>query len=34
VKLLSGSVCGQRGLFVRVTQKGALGRVRVSAATP
>jgi hypothetical protein len=34
VKALTGSVCGQRGLFVRVTQKGALGRVRVSAATP
>ncbi|HET9461246.1 MAG TPA: hypothetical protein VFO56_04870 [Gaiellaceae bacterium] len=34
VKRLSGSVCGQRGLFVRVTQRGALGRVRVSAATP
>ncbi|MGH3066084.1 MAG: hypothetical protein ACRDOF_07235 [Gaiellaceae bacterium] len=34
VKRLSGSVCGQRGLFVRVTQRGALGRIRVSAATP
>jgi len=34
VKRLTGSVCGQRGLFVRVTQRGALGRVRVSAATP
>jgi hypothetical protein len=34
VKALTGSVCGQRGLFVRVTQKGALGRVRVSTATP
>ena len=34
VKRLTGSVCGQRRLFVRVTQKGALGRVRVSAATP
>jgi len=34
VKRLTGSVCGQRGLFVRVTQRGALGRIRVSAATP
>ena len=34
VKKLTGSVCGQRTLFVRVTQSGALGRVRVSAATP
>ena len=34
VKRLTGSVCGQRTLFVRVTQNGALGRVRVSAATP
>ena len=34
VKRLTGSVCGQRGLFVRVTQRGTLGRVRVSAATP
>jgi hypothetical protein len=34
VKSLTGSVCGQRALFVRVTQRGALGRVRVSAATP
>ncbi|MDH4340180.1 MAG: hypothetical protein OEW47_07450 [Thermoleophilia bacterium] len=34
VKRLTGSVCGQQGLFVRVTQKGALGRIRVSAATP
>ena len=24
-----GSICGQRSLFVRVTEKGALGRVRV-----
>jgi hypothetical protein len=34
VKRLTGSVCGQRRLFVRVTQSGALGRVRVSTATP
>jgi hypothetical protein len=33
-KSLDGSVCGQRSLFVRVTQKGTLGRVRVSATTP
>lgn len=34
VKRLAGSICGQRSLFVRVTQKGALGRVRVSVTTP
>ncbi len=34
VKQLTGSVCGQRSLFVRVTQKGALGRVRVSVTAP
>jgi hypothetical protein len=34
VKELDGSVCGQRSLFVRVTQKGALGRVRVSVTSP
>jgi hypothetical protein len=34
VKRLDGSVCGQRSLFVRVTQKGALGRVRVSVTAP
>jgi hypothetical protein len=34
VKRLAGSICGQRSLFVRVTQKGALGRVRVSLSTP
>jgi hypothetical protein len=34
VKRLEGSICGQRSLFVRVTQKGALGRVRVSVTTP
>jgi hypothetical protein len=33
-KRFDGSVCGQRSLFVRVTQKGTLGRVRVSATTP
>lgn len=33
VKRLDGSVCGQRALFVRVTQKGLLGRVRVSVTT-
>lgn len=34
VKRLESSICGQRSLFVRVTQAGALGRVRVSATTP
>jgi hypothetical protein len=34
VKQLQGSLCGQRSLFVRVTQRGALGRVRVSVTTP
>jgi len=34
VKQLEGSICGQRSRFVRVTQKGALGRVRVSVTTP
>lgn len=34
VKRLVGSICGQRSLFVRVTQKGALGRVRVSVTSP
>ena len=34
VKRLDGSICGQRSLFVRVTQQGALGRVRVSVTTP
>lgn len=33
-KRLSGSVCGQRSLFVRVTQRGAPGRVTVSASIP
>lgn len=34
LKRMTGSVCGQRALFVRVTQAGALGRVRVTVATP
>ena len=34
VKRLSGSVCGQRSLFVRVTRHGAGGRVRVSTTIP
>jgi hypothetical protein len=34
VKRLDGTICGQRSLFVRVTQKGALGRVRLSVTTP
>lgn len=34
VKQLDASICGQRTLFVRVTQKGAPGRVRVSVRTP
>jgi len=33
VKRLDGSVCGQRALFVRVTQTGLVGRVRVSVTT-
>jgi hypothetical protein len=33
VKTLDASVCGQRSLFVRVTQKGLVGRVRVSVTT-
>lgn len=33
-KRLSTTVCGQRSLFLRVTQGGALGRVTVSASTP
>ncbi len=33
VQTLDGSVCGQRRLFVRVTQKGLVGRVRVSVTT-
>ncbi len=34
VKKLATTVCGQRSLFVRVTQKGALGRVTVVASAP
>jgi hypothetical protein len=34
LKRLSGSICGQRSFFVRVTQAGALGRVRVSVTSP
>jgi hypothetical protein len=34
VKRLASSICGQRSLFVRVVQNGALGRVRVSVTTP
>lgn len=34
VKRVEGSVCGQRSMFVRVTQTGALGRVRISVTTP
>jgi len=33
-KQITTTVCGQRSLFVRVTQSGGLGRVRVSASTP
>jgi hypothetical protein len=33
-KRIDTAVCGQRSLFIRVTQAGALGRVSVSAATP
>jgi hypothetical protein len=33
-KRVETNVCGQRSLFVRVTQAGALGRVSVSVATP
>ena len=33
VKRLDGSICGQRSVFVRVTQTGLLGRVRVSVTT-
>jgi hypothetical protein len=34
VRQLDGSVCGQRSLFLRVTQSGALGRVRVAVVAP
>jgi hypothetical protein len=33
-KRLAASVCGQRSLYVRVKQKGTLGPVSVTAATP
>jgi hypothetical protein len=33
-KQAQGTICGQRSLFVRVTEKGVLGRVRVSVTTP
>lgn len=33
VKRLGGSICGQRSLFVRVTQKGLVGRVRISVTS-
>jgi hypothetical protein len=34
VKQIEGTICGQRALFLRVTQKGGLGRVRVSVTAP
>jgi hypothetical protein len=34
VKRTATTVCGQRTLFVRVTQSGALGRVTVTASAP
>ena len=34
VKRTAMTVCGQRKLFVRVTQSGGLGRVTVTASTP
>jgi hypothetical protein len=34
VRRVEGSVCGQRSWFVRVTQAGALGRVRVAVVAP
>jgi len=34
VKKMAATVCGQRSLFVRVAQKGALGRVTVVASAP
>ncbi len=34
LKRLDSSICGRRSLFVRVTQKGPLGRIRVSVTTP
>lgn len=34
VKRLTGTVCGQRNHFIRITQSGSLGRVVVTATTP
>jgi hypothetical protein len=34
LKRVETTVCGQRSLFVRVTQKGALGRVTVTVSAP
>jgi hypothetical protein len=34
VKRTTATVCGQRSLFVRVTQSGALGRVTLTASVP
>jgi hypothetical protein len=34
VRALSATICGQRSVFVRVTQKGTSGVVRVAASTP
>jgi hypothetical protein len=34
VKSTATTICGQRSLFVRVTQSGGLGRVTVTASTP
>ena len=34
VKRAATTICGQRSLFVRVTQSGGLGRVTVTATTP
>jgi hypothetical protein len=33
-KRITTNVCGQRSLFLRVTQKGSFGRVSVTASTP
>lgn len=34
MKTLTRTVCGERSLFLRVTRKGVLGRVTVTATTP
>ena len=34
MKTLTRTVCGERSLFLRVTRKGAFGRVTVAATTP